>query len=37
MKIKIDRRFLAMPLVCFACIALYGAAWQKLEAKDSII
>jgi FHS family L-fucose permease-like MFS transporter len=26
-----------VPLVCFACIALYGAAWQKLEAKDSII
>ena len=24
-----------VPLVCFALIALYGAVWQKLEAKDS--
>jgi FHS family L-fucose permease-like MFS transporter len=26
-----------VPLICFACIALYGAFWQKLEAKDSVI
>jgi FHS family L-fucose permease-like MFS transporter len=25
------------PLVCFVCIALYGAFWQKLEMKDSAI
>jgi FHS family L-fucose permease-like MFS transporter len=25
----------AVPLVCFALIALYGLFWQKLEAKDS--
>jgi len=25
----------AVPLVCFVLIALYGAVWQKLEAKDS--
>jgi MFS transporter, FHS family, L-fucose permease len=24
----------AMPLVCFAFIAFYGAIWQKLESKD---
>ncbi|HTV48589.1 MAG TPA: MFS transporter [Phycisphaerae bacterium] len=24
-----------MPLICFIFIALYGAIWQKLEAKDS--
>ena len=24
-----------VPLVCFVFIALYGAVWQKLEAKDS--
>ena len=24
-----------VPLVCFVLIALYGAVWQKLEAKDS--
>ena len=24
-----------VPLVCFVLIALYGLAWQKLEAKDS--
>jgi FHS family L-fucose permease-like MFS transporter len=24
----------AVPLVCFVLIALYGAVWQKLEAKD---
>jgi len=23
------------PLVCFVLIELYGAVWQKLEAKDS--
>ena len=26
-----------VPLVCFVCIALYGAFWQKLEVKDSAI
>jgi len=26
----------AVPLVCFVLIALYGAVWQKLEAKDSV-
>ena len=26
---------MVVPLVCFAFIALYGAVWQKLEAKDS--
>jgi FHS family L-fucose permease-like MFS transporter len=25
----------AVPLVCFVLIAIYGAVWQKLEAKDS--
>jgi FHS family L-fucose permease-like MFS transporter len=25
----------AVPLVCFVFIAIYGAVWQKLEAKDS--
>ena len=25
----------AVPLVCFVLIALYGAFWQKLEAKDT--
>lgn len=25
----------SVPLVCFALIALYGLAWQKLESKDS--
>jgi FHS family L-fucose permease-like MFS transporter len=25
----------AVPLVCFVFIALYGAVWQKLEAKDA--
>jgi FHS family L-fucose permease-like MFS transporter len=24
-----------IPLICFAVIAVYGALWQKLEAKDS--
>ena len=24
-----------VPLVCFVFIAIYGAVWQKLEAKDS--
>jgi len=24
-----------VPLVCFVLIALYGLAWQKLEAKDA--
>ena len=24
-----------MPLICFVIIAVYGASWQKLEAKDS--
>ena len=24
-----------VPLVCFVLIAIYGAAWQKLEAKDA--
>jgi FHS family L-fucose permease-like MFS transporter len=23
-----------VPLVCFVCVAFYGAFWQKLEAKD---
>ena len=23
-----------VPLVCFVFIAIYGAVWQKLEAKD---
>jgi hypothetical protein len=26
----------AVPLVCFVFIALYGAVWQKLEAKDAV-
>ncbi len=26
-----------VPLVCFVCVALYGAFWQKLEARDSLI
>jgi FHS family L-fucose permease-like MFS transporter len=26
---------MAVPLVCFVLIALYGAVWQKLEAKDA--
>jgi FHS family L-fucose permease-like MFS transporter len=26
----------AVPLVCFVFIALYGAVWQKLEARDSL-
>jgi FHS family L-fucose permease-like MFS transporter len=26
-----------VPLVCFVCVALYGAFWQKLEAKDSVL
>ncbi|MGB7747509.1 MAG: sugar MFS transporter [Verrucomicrobiia bacterium] len=26
---------MVVPLVCFALIALYGAVWQKLEAKDA--
>jgi FHS family L-fucose permease-like MFS transporter len=25
-----------VPLVCFVFIAVYGAVWQKLEAKDSV-
>jgi len=25
---------MVVPLVCFVFIALYGAVWQKLEAKD---
>jgi len=25
-----------VPLVCFAFVAIYGAVWQKLEAKDSV-
>ena len=25
-----------MPLICFVIIAAYGAAWQKLESKDSV-
>jgi MFS transporter, FHS family, L-fucose permease len=27
----------AVPLVCFAGVVLYGAFWQKLEAKDSVL
>jgi FHS family L-fucose permease-like MFS transporter len=27
----------AVPLVCFVFIAIYGAFWQKLEARDSKI
>jgi FHS family L-fucose permease-like MFS transporter len=27
----------AVPLVCFVFIAIYGAVWQKLEARDSKI
>jgi hypothetical protein len=23
-----------VPLVCFGFVALYGAAWQKLESRD---
>jgi FHS family L-fucose permease-like MFS transporter len=26
----------AVPLVCFAFIAIYGAVWQKIEARDSV-
>ncbi len=26
---------MAVPLICFVLIALYGALWQKLEAKDA--
>jgi FHS family L-fucose permease-like MFS transporter len=26
----------AVPLVCFAFIAIYGAVWQKLETRDSV-
>ena len=26
-----------MPLLCFAFIAYYGAAWKKLEARDAVI
>jgi FHS family L-fucose permease-like MFS transporter len=26
----------AVPLVCFALIALYGLFWQKLEDKDVV-
>ena len=29
------RTCFVVPLVCFVLIALYGAVWQKLEAKDS--
>jgi FHS family L-fucose permease-like MFS transporter len=29
------RNGFVVPLVCFILIALYGAVWQKLEAKDS--
>jgi FHS family L-fucose permease-like MFS transporter len=25
-----------MPLLCFVFIAIYGASWQKLEAKDRV-
>lgn len=25
-----------MPLICFVFIAIYGAIWQKLEAKDAV-
>jgi MFS transporter, FHS family, L-fucose permease len=25
-----------MPLLCFAFVAFYGAAWQKLESRDSV-
>jgi hypothetical protein len=25
-----------MPLICFVLIAIYGAVWQKLEAKDRV-
>jgi FHS family L-fucose permease-like MFS transporter len=28
---------MVVPLVCFVFIALYGAMWQKLEAKDSVV
>ena len=27
---------MVVPLVCFVFIALYGAVWRKLEAKDSV-
>jgi FHS family L-fucose permease-like MFS transporter len=30
------RAGMVVPLVCFVFIALYGAVWQKLEAKDSV-
>jgi FHS family L-fucose permease-like MFS transporter len=26
---------MAVPLICFVFIAIYGAMWQKLEAKDA--
>ena len=28
---------MVVPLVCFVFIALYGAMWQKLESKDSVV
>jgi MFS transporter, FHS family, L-fucose permease len=28
---------MVVPLVCFVFIALYGAMWQRLESKDSIV
>jgi FHS family L-fucose permease-like MFS transporter len=27
---------MVVPLVCFVFVAIYGAMWQKLEAKDSV-
>jgi len=26
-----------MPLICFAFVAFYGASWQRVEAKDSMV
>jgi FHS family L-fucose permease-like MFS transporter len=26
---------MAVPLVCFVLIAMYGVFWQKLEARDA--
>jgi len=28
---------MVVPLICFVFIAIYGAMWQKLEAKDSVV